>query len=106
MYIFFFSSRRRHTRCSRDWSSDVCSSDLDSIGPKLGRGTSSSVRATCTVPIWVPPASRVRLNSMTQVAEHFPLETGEEEIEMIVPVWAIVLATAKQRAWVKGWKKR
>src|SRR2546422_2899909 len=28
MYYFFFSSRRRHTRCSRDWSSDVCSSDL------------------------------------------------------------------------------
>src|SRR4030043_1467465 len=27
-HIFFFSSRRRHTRCSRDWSSDVCSSDL------------------------------------------------------------------------------
>src|SRR2546429_7135663 len=26
----FFSSRRRHTRCSRDWSSDVCSSDLTS----------------------------------------------------------------------------
>src|SRR3989337_195560 len=27
--VFFFSSRRRHTRCYRDWSSDVCSSDLD-----------------------------------------------------------------------------
>src|SRR5207245_7905849 len=27
-YLFFFSSRRRHTRCYRDWSSDVCSSDL------------------------------------------------------------------------------
>src|SRR5256884_1532843 len=27
-FFFFFSSRRRHTRCSRDWSSDVCSSDL------------------------------------------------------------------------------
>src|SRR5690625_2679271 len=26
---FFFSSRRRHTRCPRDWSSDVCSSDLE-----------------------------------------------------------------------------
>src|SRR2546429_8550298 len=26
---FFFSRRRRHTRCSRDWSSDVCSSDLN-----------------------------------------------------------------------------
>src|SRR2546429_1290080 len=28
-FCFFFSSRRRHTRCSRDWSSDVCSSDLE-----------------------------------------------------------------------------
>src|SRR5690606_39581363 len=28
---FFFSSRRRHTRFSRDWSSDVCSSDLGGI---------------------------------------------------------------------------
>src|SRR5215217_8863817 len=27
-YFFFFSSRRRHTRYWRDWSSDVCSSDL------------------------------------------------------------------------------
>src|SRR5215813_6261555 len=41
--VFFFSSRRRHTRCGRDWSSDVCSSDLgrpiailaDLCGPKL-----------------------------------------------------------------------
>src|SRR6266511_5035687 len=29
IFFFFFSSRRRHTRFSRDWSSDVCSSDLD-----------------------------------------------------------------------------
>src|SRR4030081_3571930 len=28
MFVFFFSSRRRHTRSSSDWSSDVCSSDL------------------------------------------------------------------------------
>src|SRR5437899_12377639 len=28
MLSFFFSSRRRHTRCLSDWSSDVCSSDL------------------------------------------------------------------------------
>src|SRR3989440_9334491 len=31
--IFFFSSRRRHTRSDRDWSSDVCSSDLVYVGP-------------------------------------------------------------------------
>src|SRR5437870_13282585 len=28
LFLFFFSSRRRHTRWPRDWSSDVCSSDL------------------------------------------------------------------------------
>src|ERR1035438_10801575 len=31
VYFFFFSSRRRHTRCLSDWSSDVCSSDLISF---------------------------------------------------------------------------
>src|SRR5205814_7610907 len=31
--IFFFSSRRRHTRCLSDWSSDVCSSDLTQMKP-------------------------------------------------------------------------
>src|SRR3712207_5601760 len=33
MFVFFFSSRRRHTRYWRDWSSDVCSSDLLSQPP-------------------------------------------------------------------------
>src|SRR5699024_3464337 len=38
-FCFFFSSRRRHTRSKRDWSSDVCSSDLQRdwyvmVGPK------------------------------------------------------------------------
>src|SRR5262245_63944849 len=38
-FFFFFSSRRRHTRCLSDWSSDVCSSDLD-----WPRGQSRSVK--------------------------------------------------------------
>src|SRR5690242_21193434 len=33
-YSFFFSSRRRHTRLTCDWSSDVCSSDLDTSAPQ------------------------------------------------------------------------
>src|SRR6266702_5938578 len=33
MVFFFFSSRRRHTRWPRDWSSDVCSSDLVLVAP-------------------------------------------------------------------------
>src|SRR5262245_63067001 len=36
--LFFFSSRRRHTRCLSDWSSDVCSSDLS--GVQFGHPTS------------------------------------------------------------------
>src|SRR5690349_25063874 len=37
LHVFFFSSRRRHTRSLRDWSSDVCSSDLfvKSLKPPL-----------------------------------------------------------------------
>src|SRR5258706_7584537 len=31
MFFFFFSSRRRHTRLVSDWSSDVCSSDLEAV---------------------------------------------------------------------------
>src|SRR2546429_7112631 len=48
--LFFFSSRRRHTRCSRDWSSDVCSSDLfrtvttTSILPSLLRSPKAAAR--------------------------------------------------------------
>src|SRR5437899_10719992 len=34
--FFFFSSRRRHTRCLSDWSSDVCSSDLAAVGCGAG----------------------------------------------------------------------
>src|SRR6266542_396056 len=45
---FLFSSRRRHTRCYRDWSSDVCSSDLNA--PKrivcLGEATYAEDRKT------------------------------------------------------------
>src|SRR5438105_15434289 len=33
-HFFFFSSRRRHTRSTRDWSSDVCSSDLWQLAPR------------------------------------------------------------------------
>src|SRR5690606_41010027 len=36
--FFFFSSRRRHTRFSRDWSSDVCSSDLACFMAKPAAG--------------------------------------------------------------------
>src|SRR6266498_5315415 len=45
-FFFFFSSRRRHTRCGRDWSSDVCSSDLhprDAVGSRIHLPTEPDV---------------------------------------------------------------
>src|SRR5215469_17904406 len=36
-FFFFFSSRRRHTLSLRDWSADVCSSDLDLLALRPGR---------------------------------------------------------------------
>src|SRR5256886_13785535 len=42
---FFFSSRRRHTRFDCDWSSDVCSSDLMTVGHDVVRDLRASVAA-------------------------------------------------------------
>src|SRR5438105_6813441 len=52
-FFFFFSSRRRHTRSTRDWSSDVCSSDLESRragrrGPSLWWRSGSARSGRCT----------------------------------------------------------
>src|SRR2546429_6363223 len=48
--FFFFSSRRRHTRCSRDWSSDVCSSDLPDSSVPLRRPSPLFVHAASAFP--------------------------------------------------------
>src|SRR5438045_9352876 len=49
---FFFSSRRRHTRCLSDWSSDVCSSDLGSFGAgSAGSAGASSDTARSREPV-------------------------------------------------------
>src|SRR5206468_5266853 len=51
--LFFFSSRRRHTRSDRDWSSDVCSSDLahgveqDDVGQRRGERGDRIVARVC-----------------------------------------------------------
>src|SRR3990172_9919581 len=44
----FFSSRRRHTRCSRDWSSDVCSSDLVATAA-TAQAQSANINVTANV---------------------------------------------------------
>src|SRR5437763_16157518 len=50
IFLFFFSSRRRHTRYIGDWSSDVCSSDLKPCALRDG----SATRATKSESLWLP----------------------------------------------------
>src|SRR6266498_5540440 len=54
--FFFFSSRRRHTRCGRDWSSDVCSSDLGSAAEagsvNVLHGSASGLTSTGSQQFW------------------------------------------------------
>src|SRR5689334_3192120 len=62
LFYFFFSSRRRHTRWNCDWSSDVCSSDLEStpanpggmttIGERWNRGDSKNHMILAQIEEW------------------------------------------------------
>src|SRR3989449_2884904 len=77
-WFFFFSSRRRHTRCSRDWSSDVCSSDLNTILTVNLAPTDSNV-------IWVGTddglvqVTRDGGKTWSNVSGHFPGLTKDVE---------------------------
>src|SRR5207249_9253895 len=64
---FFFSSRRRHTRSKRDWSSDVCSSDLSEVRGMFRIETDSHARDTV-----------LRLSGWMQ-SRHIPELKGEIE---------------------------
>src|SRR5690606_38920186 len=67
--IFFFSSRRRHTRFSRDWSSDVCSSDL----PPLARVRRSRLAFAVAATVAAVPVL---------VIDNLPATAAPDEVEM------------------------
>src|SRR5258707_12175610 len=60
--VLFFASRRRHTRYWRDWSSDVCSSDLTGPGPGTSPGSTAPTPPTrgCTTSWSTRPCCRSR----------------------------------------------
>src|SRR5207302_4482698 len=66
--FFFFSSRRRHTRFSRDWSSDVCSSDLAAAGTHFKHWERARVNAQI--------AGDAAVNVETANVAAFSLEMG------------------------------
>src|SRR3989449_5492307 len=86
--FFFFSSRRRHTRCSRDWSSDVCSSDL-SIGvayANLGQASlaAENIKKAYDLREQVSEREKYRISSM-----YYQLVTGElEQASQVYELWA------------------
>src|SRR6266478_8977449 len=86
--FFFFSSRRRHTRFDCDWSSDVCSSDLDAVrvifgdtdATPFGLGAFASRQAVCGGGA-VTRAARALRERITAIAAHL-LEAAVADLEV------------------------
>src|SRR5256884_4565240 len=72
VFFFFFSSRRRHTRCSRDWSSDVCSSDLATSPRSPRRSRSSSRRSSTSISTASGSSATLRVTCSTTARARAP----------------------------------
>src|SRR6266513_4488341 len=82
LFFFFFSSRRRHTRSKRDWSSDVCSSDL------VGGSSDQGLRP------WTPPSSR---------GSREPREIGRASCRERVYISVVAVSVKKKKKkWESG----
>src|SRR5690606_40321448 len=68
--LFFFSSRRRHTRFSRDWSSDVCSSDLKVMLQHRESGSTQLRTALTMLGAGASPWLRDHLDEMVNRIDH------------------------------------
>src|SRR5690606_39439858 len=96
------SSRRRHTRFSRDWSSDVCSSDLvvrgrsfDQHHPPAGAGGRICLRRGWFLPVFVF-FERVAL----EIPRRKWLHTGQRPRRLPHSAGEIGRASCRERAWV------
>src|SRR5699024_11233778 len=79
---FFFSSRRRHTRSKRDWSSDVCSSDLTSC--------LSTIVLTSNFAQWLNPAAWAQAANCASFILHPPKMKGRPQSDLETPAdWPI-----------------
>src|SRR2546429_3306531 len=76
--FFFFSSRRRHTRCSRDWSSDVCSSDLTNTASYIIKGNVPRVRER----LLKVPMSQVLISAITEAELLFGAARKREAVRL------------------------
>src|SRR5690349_23055560 len=104
---FFFSSRRRHTRSLRDWSSDVCSSDLAGLGslvlvllPVFGVAENGSRRWLLLGPITVQASEPARLFLLLYLAGYAVRRSTQlgESLNGL----EIGRASCRERVWVVG----
>src|SRR6266702_5482952 len=86
---FFFSSRRRHTRWPRDWSSDVCSSDLHALDASRRGGEDVELEPFQREPLPSPGNPPERLNE--EPAHRLNAAAPERDVERL-------LETARGRA--------
>src|SRR5256886_4277897 len=84
-WLFFFSSRRRHTRFDCDWSSDVCSSDLAGPAHRSGAGGPAAYRP------------RLHLQGDRQGAVHLGQDRGESRVLGAAQASALDPAPAEDR---------
>src|SRR5690606_40714222 len=85
---FFFSSRRRHTRFSRDWSSDVCSSDLKRLN--LG--------ATLILPQTKVHTDGVQVDPQSGRPQY----TVQQSASLVLAYGQIGRASCRERAFLTG----
>src|SRR2546427_4145557 len=80
-FFFFFSSRRRHTRFDCDWSSDVCSSDLDGnaeVRHLLLGGKGCELAEMTNLGIPVPPGLTITTQAWAQYSRSEERRVGKE----------------------------
>src|SRR6267378_6085796 len=102
--FFFFSSRRRHTRSLRDWSSDVCSSDLE-VFEVLDRQPRELLKREFDRVFQTGEIQTVEMDSQaTGEARHYritkiPMRTDGEDISHVITIGEDVTAwrQAQQR---------
>src|SRR4051794_41815937 len=90
-WIFFFPSRRRHTRWTGDWSSDVCSSDLDRARWSGGH----DLNCQRTVRMGREDADRL-------VTEPGQVSLTEAELAGLAPQHEIGRASGRERGQIEG----
>src|SRR5947209_16502803 len=82
-FFFFFSSRRRHTRYWRDWSSDVCSSDLTGTPARRGLESKATARGGRSSQLPSNPAGRPRVRAESPPAPAPPPRRCEDRKSVV-----------------------